>query len=142
MSWGCNMDFMSALRGITPAKKGLNLFGDTMLGSLMNTSSKYVAPLATTAGNMSNGGFLNSLWDGTKDFFSSHTDNKGNVLPSSAERFGKIGLDFWGGYNRQKMAQKNFDLQKQAMNYNIAQNEELKRRQDKQTKQLASIWGD
>lgn len=34
----------------------------------------------------------------------------------------------WSAYNQQNMANKNFDLQKQAFNYNVLQNEEEKKR--------------
>ncbi|HEF2782792.1 TPA: hypothetical protein R8653_001332 [Campylobacter coli] len=124
------MDFITALKGGT----GL---GSSFADTLMKTSN-FTPNLAS-----SSGGFLNGLKNSFSNFgdwlFKSsdtnkitHFDRLGNVLGA--------GGALYGAYNQQKMAKKNFDLQKDAYNFNkFLVNEELNRRKNMENK-LQNVW--
>lgn len=66
--------------------------------------------------------------------FTPNFDRLGNVLGD--------GGALYGAYNQQKMAKKNFDLQKEAYNFNkYLANEELNRRKNIENK-LQNVWSD
>ncbi|EAJ5194574.1 hypothetical protein RLQ69_001917 [Campylobacter jejuni] len=126
------MDFITALKGDT----GL---GSSFADTLMKTSN-FTPNLASNSG-----GFLKGLKNSFSNFgdwlFKSsdankitHFDRLGNVLGG--------GGALYGAYNQQKMAKKNFDLQKDAYNFNkYLANEELNRRKNIENK-LQNVWSD
>ncbi|EDP4043784.1 hypothetical protein FV946_08500, partial [Campylobacter jejuni] len=115
------MDFITALKGGT----GL---GSSFADTLMKTSN-FTPNLAS-----SSGGFLNGLKNSFSNFgdwlFKSSDANK----VTNFDRLGNVlgaGGALYGAYNQQKMAKKNFDLQKDAYNFNkYLANEELNRRKN------------
>ncbi|EAH5063599.1 hypothetical protein H8A35_001190 [Campylobacter coli] len=124
------MDFITALKGGT----GL---GSSFADTLMKTSN-FTPNLAS-----SSGGFLNGLKNSFSNFgdwlFKSSDTNK----ITNFDRLGNVlgaGGALYGAYNQQKMAKKNFDLQKDAYSFNkFLANEELNRRKNMENK-LQNIW--
>ncbi|EAI2405915.1 hypothetical protein MG031_001423 [Campylobacter coli] len=124
------MDFITALKGGT----GL---GSSFADTLMKTSN-FAPNLAS-----SSGGFLNGLKNSFSNFgdwlFKSSDTNK----ITNFDRLGNVlgaGGALYGAYNQQKMAKKNFDLQKDAYNFNkFLANEELNRRKNMENK-LQNVW--
>lgn len=99
------MDFITALKGGT----GL---GSSFADTLMKTSN-FTPNLAS-----SSGGFLNGLKNSFSNFgdwlFKSSDTNK----VTNFDRLGNVlgaGGALYGAYNQQKMAQKNYELQKDAL---------------------------
>ncbi|EIX1474486.1 hypothetical protein OHY41_001031 [Campylobacter coli] len=124
------MDFITALKGGT----GL---GSSFADTLMKTSN-FTPNLAN-----SSGGFLNGLKNSFSNFgdwlFKSSDTNK----ITNFDRLGNVlgaGGALYGAYNQQKMAKKNFDLQKDAYSFNkFLANEELNRRKNMENK-LQNVW--
>ncbi|EAH4846027.1 hypothetical protein G9109_001567 [Campylobacter coli] len=124
------MDFITALKGGT----GL---GSSFADTLMKTSN-FTPNLAS-----SSGGFLNGLKNSFSNFgdwlFKSSDTNK----ITNFDRLGNVlgaGGALYGAYNQQKMAKKNFDLQKDAYSFNkFLANEELNRRKNMENK-LQNVW--
>ncbi|EAJ6642969.1 hypothetical protein E5173_07320 [Campylobacter coli] len=124
------MDFITALKGGT----GL---GSSFADTLMKTSN-FTPNLAS-----SSGGFFNGLKNSFSNFgdwlFKSSDTNK----ITNFDRLGNVlgaGGALYGAYNQQKMAKKNFDLQKDAYSFNkFLANEELNRRKNMENK-LQNIW--
>ncbi|EGD3123777.1 hypothetical protein JQ781_000257 [Campylobacter jejuni] len=124
------MDFITALKGGTGLDSS---FADT----LMKTSN-FTPNLAS-----SSGGFLNGLKNSFSNFgdwlFKSSDANK----VTNFDRLGNVlgaGGALYGAYNQQKMAKKNFDLQKDAYSFNkFLANEELNRRKNMENK-LQNVW--
>ncbi|EDP3342157.1 hypothetical protein HPX46_000454 [Campylobacter jejuni] len=124
------MDFITALKGGT----GL---GSSFADTLMKTSN-FTQNLAS-----SSGGFLNGLKNSFSNFgdwlFKSSDANK----VTNFDRLGNVlgaGGALYGAYNQQKMAKKNFDLQKDAYSFNkFLANEELNRRKNMENK-LQNVW--
>ncbi len=124
------MDFITALKGGT----GL---GSSFADTLMETSN-FTPNLAS-----SSGGFLNGLKNSFSNFgdwlFKSSDTNK----ITNFDRLGNVlgaGGALYGAYNQQKMAQKNYELQKDAYNFNkYLANEELNRRKNMENK-LQNVW--
>ncbi|MCH3742141.1 hypothetical protein [Campylobacter coli] len=124
------MDFITALKGGT----GL---GSSFADTLMKTRN-FTPNLAS-----SSGGFLNGLKNSFSNFgdwlFKSSDTNK----ITNFDRLGNVlgaGGALYGAYNQQKMAKKNFDLQKDAYNFNkFLANEELNRRKNMENK-LQNVW--
>lgn len=134
--------FSSALKGV-----GNSFRSNPQSFLSFNNANSFIPAMTNTAGNIAKSAvkspsFFDNLTNGTKWLFSNQTDKNVNITASPFSQYGGLAMGAYGAYNQQKMAKKNFDLQQQAFNYNIAQNEELKKRQDAQTKKLASIWGD
>ncbi|EOH7268261.1 hypothetical protein [Campylobacter jejuni] len=123
------MDFITALKGGT----GLGSFADT----LMKTSN-FTPNLAS-----SSSGFLNGLKNSFSNFgdwlFKSSDANKVTNFDRLGNVLGGAGA-LYGAYNQQKMAQKNYELQKDAYNFNkYLANEELNRRKNMENK-LQNVW--
>ncbi|ECO2984631.1 hypothetical protein F0P22_06580 [Campylobacter coli] len=124
------MDFITALKGGT----GLgSSFADTLI-----KTSNFTPNLASGSG-----GFLNGLKNSFSNFgdwlFKSSDTNK----ITNFDRFGNVlggAGALYGAYNQQKMAQKNYELQKDAYNFNeFLANEELNRRKNMENK-LQNVW--
>ncbi|EAH4670432.1 hypothetical protein B5R53_07620 [Campylobacter coli] len=124
------MDFITALKGGTA-------LGSSFADTLMKTRN-FTPNLAS-----SSGGFLNGLKNSFSNFgdwlFKSSDANK----VTNFDRLGNVlgaGGALYGAYNQQKMAKKNFDLQKDAYNFNkYLANEELNRRKNMENK-LQNVW--
>lgn len=91
----------------------------------------------------SSGGFLNGLKNSFSNFgdwlFKSSDTNKITNFDRLGNVLGGAGA-LYGAYNQQKMAKKNFDLQKDAYNFNkYLANEELNRRKNMENK-LQNVW--
>ncbi|EAO7118586.1 hypothetical protein FEE79_05865 [Campylobacter coli] len=124
------MDFITALKGGT----GL---GSSFADTLMKTSN-FTPNLAS-----SSGGFLNGLKNSFSNFgdwlFKSSDANKITNFDRLENVLGAGGA-LYGAYNQQKMAKKNFDLQKDAYSFNkFLANEELNRRKNMENK-LQNVW--
>ncbi|EOG7048690.1 hypothetical protein ACLH54_000249 [Campylobacter jejuni] len=121
------MDFITALKGGT----GL---GSSFADTLMETSN-FTPNLAS-----SSGGFLNGLKNSFSDWlFKSSDANKVTNFDRLGNVLGGAGA-LYGAYNQQKMAQKNYELQKDAYNFNkYLANEELNRRKNMENK-LQNVW--
>ncbi|HEF3452738.1 hypothetical protein ACHINA_00790 [Campylobacter coli] len=124
------MDFITALKGGT----GL---GSSFADALMKTSN-FTPNLAS-----SSGGFLNGLKNSFSNFgdwlFKSSDTNKITNFDRLGNVLGGAGA-LYGAYNQQKMAQKNYELQKDAYNFNkYLANEELNRRKNMENK-LQNVW--
>ncbi|MDX2323513.1 hypothetical protein [Campylobacter hepaticus] len=124
------MDFIKALKGGMGLGSG---FADTLI-----KTSNFTPNLASSSGS-----FLNGLKNSFSNFgdwlFKSSDTNK----ITNFDRLGNIlgmGGALYGAYNQQKMAKKNFDLQKDAYNFNkyLAQ-EELRRRKNMENN-LQKVW--
>ncbi len=129
------MDFLTALKGGN-ALSNLGL-GSTFADGLMKTSG-YVPNLAN-----SSGGFLNGAKNALGNFgdwlFKENSANKVTNFDRLGNVLGGIG-GLYGAYNQQKMAKKNFDLQKDAFDFNkYLANEELRRRTNMENK-LQNVW--
>ncbi|MBZ7949689.1 hypothetical protein [Campylobacter molothri] len=124
------MDFLTALKGGTP-------LGDTFADRLIKTSG-FVPNLASNSG-----GFLNTAKNALGNFgdwlFKENNTNKITNFDKLSNILGGAGA-LYGAYNQQKMAKKNFDLQKQAFDFNkYLSNEELRRRANIENK-LQNVW--
>lgn len=120
------MDFITALKGGT----GLGTsFADTLI-----KTSRFTPNLASSSGFLK--GLKNSfgawLFQNSDANKITHLDRLGTVLGGAGA--------LYGAYNQQKMAQKNYDLQKDGFTFNkYLANEELNRRKNMENK-LQSVW--
>ncbi|EAL9330051.1 hypothetical protein DYW93_09130, partial [Campylobacter jejuni] len=111
--------------------------GSSFADTLMKTSN-FTPNLAS-----SSGGFLNGLKNSFSNFgdwlFKSSDANKVTNFDRLGNVLGGAGA-LYGAYNQQKMAQKNYELQKDAYNFNkYLANEELNRRKNMENK-LQNVW--
>lgn len=131
------MDFLTALRTTTNALGNAGGLGNTFAHSLMKASG-YVPNVANASG-----GFLNGVKNSAGNFMDwlfkegdmgklTNLDRLGNILGGAG------GL--YGAYNMQKMAKKQYELQKDAYDFNkFLANEELRRRRNMENK-LQEVW--
>ncbi|TKX30497.1 hypothetical protein [Campylobacter estrildidarum] len=124
------MDFLTALKGVTS-------LGNTFADGLIKTSG-FVPNLASNSS-----GFLNTAKNALGNFgdwlFKENNANKITNFDKLNNIFGGASV-LYDAYNQQKMAKKNFDLQKQAFDFNkYLSNEELRRRANMENK-LQNVW--
>ncbi|WP_348518106.1 hypothetical protein [Campylobacter sp. CCS1377] len=81
-----------------------------------------------------------NLWGTFTDWLGKDLGN-GRTNLNNVIDIGGLGANIWSGYNQQKMADKNFELQKDAYNFNkYLANEELRRRANRENN-LKEVWG-